>query len=61
MLEALFVAGIGLVGSVVTNAYYYGKLTQKVSGSEKRLDKVEAKVDVLGTRVATLEGRVQGD
>ena len=56
MLEAIAVAAVALIGSVLSNAYFYGRLTERVSSHGRRLGEVESKVDDHETRISHLEG-----
>ena len=58
MIEVICTVLVGLAGSIATNAYYYGKLTQKVSDHSDDIEKLQVDVKDHGTRIATLEGRV---
>lgn len=43
--------------SAVAAIYVYGRLTEKVSGHDKRLDKVETHVEENALAIARLDGR----
>ena len=56
MLDAILVAAVALAGSIVSNAYFYGRLTERVGGHAERLEKVEEAVTDHETRISHLEG-----
>lgn len=58
-IATIIAAGIGVLINLATAAYVYGKLTQSVSGHEKRLDAHSLRLDDHGERISTLEGRLQ--
>lgn len=50
-------AWAGVAVSALVGVFVYGRLTEKVSGHELRIDKLETKVDDHGERISRLEAR----
>lgn len=56
MADALVVAALSLIGGVLSNAYFYGRLTERVKSHGERISRVEGTVDNHETRISHLEG-----
>lgn len=63
-LAALAALGLTAIIQLGIGAYVYGKLTQRVSGHDERLDRVDERLDNHGERllrhgerIAALEGQ----
>lgn len=50
-------AWAGVAVSALVGVFVYGRLTEKVSGHDLRIGKLESKSDDHGERIAKLEGR----
>lgn len=56
MGAAILVAAVGLLGSIVTNAFFYGKLTQKVSSNSDDISELQRTSLDHEKRISHLEG-----
>ncbi len=55
LIGALIVGALTIISTVVSNAYFYGRLVQRVEGQGKWLETVASDVKGHGERLAVVE------